>query len=76
MKSPIQDDVRPMRYRFLESLTPSPRCWPGHCNAGKRREVAAVNLSGSIADIRASVDELAQRVRALRNEARRFPRAA
>ena len=45
-------------------------------NAGKRLEVAAVNLSGSIADIRASVDELAQRVRALRNEARHFPRAA
>ena len=45
-------------------------------NAGKRLEVAAVNLSGSIGDIRASVDELAQRVRTLRNEARRFPRAA
>ena len=35
-------------------------------NAGKRLEVAAVNLSGSIADIRASIDELAQRVRTLR----------
>lgn len=45
-------------------------------NAGKRLEVAAVNLSGSIADIRASIDELAQRVRALRDEARQLRHAA
>ena len=45
-------------------------------NAGKRLEVAAVNLSGSIADIRASIDELAQSVRALRDEARHLRRAA
>ncbi|MDE2934906.1 MAG: hypothetical protein OXS47_13695 [Chloroflexota bacterium] len=45
-------------------------------NAGKRVEVAAVNLSGSIADIRASIDELAQSVRALRDEARHLRRAA
>ena len=45
-------------------------------NAGKLLEVAAVNLSGSIADIRASIDELAQSVRALRDEARDLRRAA
>ena len=45
-------------------------------NAGKRLEVAAVNLSGSIADIRASIDELAQRVRTLRDTARQLRRAA
>ena len=45
-------------------------------NTGKRLEVAAVNLSGSIADIRASVDELAQRVRTLRDTARQLRRAA
>ncbi len=45
-------------------------------NAAKRLEVAAVNVSGSIADIRASIDELAQSVRALRDEARQFRHAA
>ena len=45
-------------------------------NAGKRLQVAAVNLSGSIADIRASIDELAQSVQALRNEARQLRHAA
>ena len=45
-------------------------------NVGKRLEVAAINLSGSIADIRASIDELAQRVRTLRAEARTLRHAA
>ena len=45
-------------------------------NAGKHLEVAAVNLSGSIGDIRASIDELAQRVRSLRDEARQLRHAA
>lgn len=45
-------------------------------NSGKRLEVAAVNLFGSIDDIRSSIDELAQRVRALRSEARRVRKAA
>lgn len=45
-------------------------------NAGKRLEVAAVNLSGSIADIRASIDELAHSVQALRDEARQLRHAA
>ena len=45
-------------------------------NAAKRLEVAAVNVSGSIADIRASIDELAQSVRALRDEARQLRHAA
>ncbi len=45
-------------------------------HTGQRLEVAAVNLSGSIADIRASIDEIAQRVRALRDEARRLRHAA
>ena len=45
-------------------------------NAGKSLEVAAVNLSGSIADIRASVEELAQRVRTLRDTARQLLHAA
>lgn len=45
-------------------------------NAGKRLKIAAVKLSGSIADIRASIDELAQSVRALRDEARHLRRAA
>ncbi len=45
-------------------------------NAGKRLEVAAVNLSGSIADIRASIDELAQRVRTLRDTAHHLRHAA
>ncbi len=45
-------------------------------NAGKRLEVAAVSLSGSIADIRASVDELAQRVRTLRYQALQLRAAA
>ncbi len=45
-------------------------------NAAKRLQVAAVNVSGSVADIRASIDELAQSVRALRDEARQFRHAA
>ena len=45
-------------------------------NSGKRLEVAAVNLSGSIDDICASIDDLAQRVRALRSEAHRLRKAA
>ena len=45
-------------------------------SSGKRLEVAAVNLFGSIDDIRASIDELAQRVLALRSEARRLRKAA
>lgn len=39
-------------------------------HAGKRLEVAAVDISGSIADIRASIDALAAGVRRLRNAAR------
>ena len=45
-------------------------------NSGKSLEVAAVNLSGSIDDIRTSIDDLAQRVRALRSEAHRLRKAA
>ena len=45
-------------------------------NANKTLEVVTVDLSGSIADIRLSIDELAQRVRALRDEARHLRRAA
>ena len=57
-----QDEADPVLHRVRSS--------------GKRLEVAAVNLSGSIDDIRASIDELALRVRALRSEAHRLPKAA
>ena len=42
----------------------------------KRLEVATVSLSGSIADIRASIDGLAERVRALRSEVSLLRKAA
>ena len=45
-------------------------------HSGKRLEVATVNLSGSIDDIRASIGGLAERVRALRRDAARVERAA
>ncbi len=45
-------------------------------HAGKRLEVVAVDLAGSIDELRASVDRLALRVRALRAAARRLARAA
>ena len=45
-------------------------------HAGKRLEVAAVDLSGTIDDILRSVDALAERVKSLRDEARRVRRAA
>ena len=45
-------------------------------HAGKRLEVAAVDLSGTIDDILRSVDALAERVRSLRDEALRVRRAA
>ena len=45
-------------------------------NAGKRLEVAAVDLSGTIDGILRSVDALAERVKSLRDEARRVRRAA
>ena len=45
-------------------------------HAGKRLEVAAVDLSGTIDDVLASIGALAGRVRALRDEARRVRRAA
>ena len=45
-------------------------------HSGKRLEVAAVNLSGTIDDILRSVDDLAERVKSLREEARRVRRAA
>ena len=45
-------------------------------HSGKRLEVATVNLSGSIDDIRASIDGLAERVRALRSDAVRLLNAA
>ena len=45
-------------------------------NVGKRLEVAAVDLSGTIDDILRSVDALAERVKSLRDEARRVRRAA
>ena len=44
--------------------------------AGKRLEVAAVDLAGSIEELRASIGGLAERVWALRAEARRAARAA
>ena len=46
------------------------------CNAGKRLEVVAVDLAGTIDELRASVDRVAARVRALRDDARRVARAA
>ena len=45
-------------------------------HSGKRLEVAAVDLSGTIDGILRSVDALAERVRSLRDEARRGRRAA
>lgn len=42
---------------------PSPYCV---CHAGKRLEVTAVDLAGSIKDIRASIGELAVKVRAVK----------
>ena len=45
-------------------------------NAGKRLEVVAVDLAGSIDELRASIGRLAARVRALRAEARRQALAA
>ena len=45
-------------------------------NAGKRLEVVAVELGGTIDELRASVDRVAARVRALRDDARRVARAA
>ena len=45
-------------------------------NAGTRLEVVAVDLAGSIEDLRASIGRLAERVRALRADARRAARAA
>ena len=46
------------------------------CNAGKRLEVVAVELGGTIDELRASIGRLAARVRALRADARRVARAA
>ena len=46
------------------------------CNAGNRLEVVAVELGGTIDELRASVDRVAARVRALRDDARRVARAA
>ena len=46
------------------------------CNAGKRLEVVAVDLAGTIDELRESVGRLADRVRALRADARRLARAA
>ena len=45
-------------------------------HSGKRLEVATVNLSGSTDDIRASIEELAERVLALRSDAVRLLNAA
>ena len=45
-------------------------------HAGKRLEVAALDLDGSLDDVLASVRRLAQRVHALRDEARQLSRAA
>ena len=45
-------------------------------HVGKRLEVATVDLSGTIDAVLASVGALAERVRALRAEARRVRRAA
>lgn len=45
-------------------------------NAGKRLEVVAVDLAGTIDELRASIGRLAERVRALCAEARRLARAA
>ena len=45
-------------------------------NAGKRLEVVAVELGGTIDELRASVGRLAARVRALRADARRLAHAA
>ena len=44
--------------------------------AGKRLEVAALDLSGTVDELLAGIDELANRVRALRYEACRADRAA
>ena len=45
-------------------------------NSGKRLEVVALDLAGEIDELLASVADLARRVRRLRDEARRFARAA
>lgn len=45
-------------------------------HAGKLLEVATLNLSGSIDDIRSSIDRLADRLRALRSDAIRLQNAA
>ena len=44
--------------------------------AGKRLEIAALDLSGTIDELLADIDELANRVRALRHDAGRVDRAA
>ena len=45
-------------------------------NAGKRLEVVALDLSGTLEDVLGRVKGIAERVRALRGEARQMPRAA
>ena len=45
-------------------------------NSGRRIEVVAVDLSGTLADVRASIGEIARNVRALRDDARRLRHAA
>ena len=45
-------------------------------HAGKRLEVVAVDLGGSNEDLRATIDEIARRVRSLRDQARRSTLAA
>ena len=44
--------------------------------AGKRLEIAALDLSGTIDELLAGIDKLANKVRALRHEAYRADRAA
>ena len=45
------------------------------CHVGKRLEVATVDLAGSIDDVWTAIDHLAERVRLLREEARRLSSA-
>ena len=45
-------------------------------HAGKRLDVVALDLSGTLDEVLGRVDYVATRVRALRDEARRIPRAA
>ncbi len=59
---PQDDGVKPATYHVR--------------HAGKRLEVTAVDLSGTIDDVLRSTGKLADRVRALRAEARRVRRAA